>query len=126
LSENTDIGKPLWVDLAVPNAKQVKDFYTKAIGWKVTEQSMGNYDDFNMNSPIDGETLAGICHSKSMNQDLPPVWMVYFCVEDLNEKNEFIKKSNGKILKGPVEIGSMGRYIVIKDPAGAYCALWKC
>jgi uncharacterized protein len=69
-----------------------KDFYTEAVGWQVTGHSMGEYEDYNMNSPIDGETIAGICHSKSVNKDLPPVWMVYFCVENLNEKNEFIKK----------------------------------
>jgi predicted enzyme related to lactoylglutathione lyase len=41
------------------------------------------------------------------------------------KKMNLLKKSNGNILKGPVDAGSMGKYIVIKDPAGAYCALWE-
>lgn len=56
---------------------------------------------------------------------MPPVWMVYFCVEKLDEKIEIIKKQNAEIIKGPVDVGEMGKYIVIKDPTGAYCALWE-
>ena len=86
---------------------------------------MGDYVDFNMNSPVTDETLAGICNAKAMNKDMPSVWMVYFCVDNLDEKIKFIKKSAGEIIKGPVNAGPMGNYIVIKDPAGAICALWE-
>lgn len=125
MAENKDIGKALWVDLTIPNAMEVKDFYTKAIGWDSTDHPMGDYVDYNMNSPENGETLAGVCNAKGMNNDMPPVWMVYFCVENLDEKIDYIQKSQGEIIKGPVDAGPMGRYIVIKDPAGAYCALWE-
>jgi len=125
MSKNKDIGKALWFDLTIPNANEVKDFYSNAIGWNSTEHKMGDYSDYNMISPINGETLAGICHANGINKEMPPIWMVYFCVENLEEKIEFVKKNNGEILRGPIDTGSMGKYIVIKDPAGAICALWE-
>jgi uncharacterized protein len=92
MSKNKDIGKALWFDLTISNADEVKDFYTETIGWNSTEHQMNEYSDYNMISPINDETLAGICHAKGVNKDMPPVWMVYFCVENLEEKIEFVKK----------------------------------
>ena len=36
-----------------------------------------------------------------------------------------IRWKKSEIIKGPVDVGEMGKYIVIKDPTGAYCALWE-
>ena len=29
------------------------------------------------------------------------------------------------IIKGSVDVGEMGKYIVIKNSTGAYCSLWE-
>ena len=71
------IGQITWRDLTVPNAQEVRDFYSGVVGWDWSGQNMGGYDDFNMLSPETGETVAGICHARGSNAHLPPQWLVY-------------------------------------------------
>ena len=43
LTKNNDIGKSLWVDLTIPNKEEVRDFYSKTIGWEFTNHPMGDW-----------------------------------------------------------------------------------
>ncbi len=83
--EKLETGSIIWTDLTVPNAEEVKDFYSNVIGWKPEPVVMGGYNDYSMNSPETGRTIAGVCHSKGINADLPPQWLIYFTVKDVDE-----------------------------------------
>ena len=72
-----DVGTITWFDLTVPNAKEIKEFYSKVVGWKSEPVSMGDYNDFNMNLPAGDETVTGICHARGGNADIPAQWMIY-------------------------------------------------
>ncbi len=119
-------GSLSWFDLTVPDAEQVRDFYSKVIGWKFQPVPMedGKYDDYNMILPKSGTPVTGVCHTRGVNADLPPQWMLYFTVEDLDKSIEECKLSGGKVVAGPKDMGKFGRYCVIEDPAGAVCALF--
>ena len=69
-SKAPEIGSIAWHDLTVENADEIRSFYEKVIGWKSSSLSMGNYDDFCMNEPASGETVAGICHARGENAKL--------------------------------------------------------
>ena len=71
-----------WLDLTVPNADNVRDFYASVCDWSPVEVSMGDYADYAM-AQADGTSVAGICHARGGNADLPNVWLPYFVVEDL-------------------------------------------
>ena len=83
---------------------------------------MGAYSDFVMNA--DGDGVAGICHARGANADLPPVWLIYITVEDLDHSLEECHRLGGSLVAAPRSYGG-GRYCVIKDPAGAICALYQ-
>jgi hypothetical protein len=123
--EKLEIGSIIWADLTIPNAEEVKEFYTNVIGWKPEPVVMGGYNDYSMNSPDSGRTIAGVCHSKGVNADLPPQWLLYFTVKDVDNSAELCKKSGGKVIAGPRNMGKYGRYCVIQDPAGAVAALFS-
>jgi predicted enzyme related to lactoylglutathione lyase len=121
--ERTSHGKVVWHDLTVPDAEQIRDFYQEVVGWTVENVDMGDYADFNMQAPGTGETVAGICHARGGNAGLPPVWMVYLSVADIEASTQKVVELGGKLLtplKG--EPGS-GAFCVIQDPAGAIVAL---
>lgn len=82
-TKTNEIGSITWTDLSVKNADQVKEFYTEVVGWKSEPVDMGGYNDFNMNTANDGNTVAGICHSKGVNAELPPQWLIYITVENV-------------------------------------------
>lgn len=119
-----EIGSIPWMDLTIENAEDVKDFYSKVIGWKAEPVSMGEYNDFNMISPTDNKVKTGICHARGSNAELPPQWLIYITVEDVDKSADACVKNGGSVISGPRELGGYGRFCVIKDPAGAVCALY--
>ncbi|MDO6428436.1 VOC family protein [Thalassotalea sp. 1_MG-2023] len=117
-------GEMAWLDLSVQNATEVKDFYQNVIGWQTNEVSMGDYQDYAMLTPGSGDAVAGICHAKGCNIDLPAAWLPYFLVADIEQAVTATKEKGGELI---TDIKSMGqdKYAVIKDPAGAVCAIYQ-
>lgn len=118
------LGSVTWRDLTVPDADAVRDFYSQVVGWKSTALSMGEYDDFCMNLPGAGETVAGICHARGSNANLPPQWLIYITVDNLDKSIERCRELGGDVLDGPRSLGE-GTFCVIRDPAGAVAALYQ-
>ena len=121
-SKKPAVGSITWRDLTVKDAEKVRDFYSKVVGWKTSPVDMGGYNDFNMNLPGSGETVAGICHARGPNAKLPPQWLIYITVADVDESAKRCVELGGKIIDGPRAMGEQ-RFCVIQDPAGAVAAL---
>ena len=118
-------GKITWFDLTVEHAQKVRDFYSDVVGWKHTAVDMGGYDDFTMLAPGDNGAVAGICHARGPNAALPPRWLVYITVEDVDKSAARCAELGGALVVPPKSMGSHGRYCVIRDPAGAVAALFQ-
>jgi predicted enzyme related to lactoylglutathione lyase len=115
-------GTITWQDLTVPNAESLRDFYAAVVGWTPEPVRMGDYADFTMNA--DGEAIAGVCHARGGNADLPPQWLIYITVDDLDHSIEACRRLGGSVVAAPRGL-SGGRFCVIRDPAGAVCALYQ-
>jgi predicted enzyme related to lactoylglutathione lyase len=123
-TDETKVGTLAWRDLTVPDAERLRDFYTNVVGWGSLDVDMGGYSDFSMVAPGTGEAVAGICHARGTNANLPPQWLMYVVVEDLDRSVAKCAELGGEVLDGPRALGQ-GRFCVIKDPAGAFCALYQ-
>jgi predicted enzyme related to lactoylglutathione lyase len=115
-------GKIMWHDLTVGDAVEISDFYHQVTGWEKEGLSMGEYDDFLIKSPGDAEVVAGICHARGVNKDIPAQWLMYITVENLDESLEICKKLGGKVWGSKRKMGE-GYYCLVQDPAGAYVML---
>ena len=120
--EVSNIGRVEWIDLTVDDASRLKDFYCAVVGWSSTEVEMGSYSDFNINLPGTQDTIAGICHARGSNANLPSQWLIYVRVESVKASAAKCEKIGGKILDGPRRMGG-SNFCVIEDPAGAVMAL---
>jgi predicted enzyme related to lactoylglutathione lyase len=118
------VGTIGWRDLTVDNAEGLRDFYTSVVGWQSSAQDMGGYSDFSMVVPATGETVAGVCHARGSNADIPPQWMVYITVADVDNSAARCVEHGGEVVKGPAPLAG-GRFCIIRDPAGAVCALYE-
>ena len=78
-------GTIVWTDLTVANAEQVRDFYSQVVGWEPSPVDMGEYSDFGMNAPDTGNPVAGVCHARGPNANLPPQWLIYVTVKSLDQ-----------------------------------------
>ncbi len=118
------LGEMAWLDLTVEHAEQVKDFYQAVVGWQSEAVSMGDYQDFSMVAPESKQPVSGICHARGGNADLPPMWLPYFLVADIEQSVAQVLAQGGQML---TEIKSFGqdKYAVVKDPAGAACAIYQ-
>jgi len=114
-----------WLDLTVPDAVAIRDFYQSVTGWTPSPVQMGDYQDFCMIPPGEAAPVAGICHARGSNTGLPPVWLVYINVADLDESLRQTLERGGRIVRPATSMGAHGRYCVIADPAGAVCALFE-
>jgi predicted enzyme related to lactoylglutathione lyase len=119
---NIEKGSIIWQDLTVKDTEKVVDFYQKVVGWKISTQPMGDYNDFNVHSSETGEPIAGICNAKGENKHLPPQWLLYVTVESVEEAAKQCTLQGGKIIDGPRKMGD-SNFCVIQDPAGAYLGL---
>ena len=117
-------GQIAWIDLTVPDAEAARDFYARVTSWAPAPVSMGDYQDYCMNA-ANGQSVAGICHARGDNADLPRVWMIYIVVADLADAMRRRQALGGKLLGAPKSAGDGSRFCVIQDPADAVAALYE-
>ena len=102
----------------------MRKFYEAVAGWKASPVDMGGYSDYTM-SAAGGGPVSGICHKRGVNAALPPIWMIYIAVADLEASIASCRALGGKVVIEPQSAGHGFRYAVIQDPAGAVCALYQ-
>ena len=116
-------GTVAWLDLTVEDAPRIRDFYAAVVGWSPRPVSMGDYEDYSMVAGEDAP-VAGVCHARGGNRDLPPVWLNYVVVADIEGSVRAAEAGGGEVV-APVRAMGGGNMAVIRDPAGATLALWE-
>lgn len=119
-----DVGKVGWIDITVADATELHDFYAAVVGLEPEDVEMGDYSDFNMKMPASGEPVAGVCHARGSNADIPSGWLIYFIVASVDASSAECQKRGGTVVVGPRAL-SGGRFCVIEDPSGAVAALYE-
>ena len=122
-TDQLPIGTIQWMDLTVPDAAPIRDFYAAVAGWRSEPVAMGGYDDYLMMATGNGEAVAGVCYARGVNADLPAQWLAYVAVADLDVSLRQCAALGGTVLT-EIKGGDDGaRYAVIQDPVGAVLAL---
>lgn len=112
-----ETGSFCWNELATWEPEAANEFYTRLFDWESTlvdSEAPGDYWMFmNGESPVGGML--------EMNEewgDLPSHWMIYFAVDDCDERAELVKELGGQVHHGPADIPNVGRFAVVQDPQG--------
>jgi predicted enzyme related to lactoylglutathione lyase len=71
----------------------------------------------------DGNLVAKIRHSRSENQGIPPVWILYLPVGDIAESLRRVKIEGGRIIKQITTVDGGIVSAIIQDPVGVSCGL---
>lgn len=114
-----------WIDLTVENADAVRDFYEAVAGWKTHNIEMGGYNDYAMIPAGGTDPVAGVCHARGPNTGMPPKWLIYINVEDLDRCLAQVEAKGGAVVRPMRTIEGYGRMAVIRDPAGAVAGLFE-
>jgi uncharacterized protein len=124
-NQKTKVGQVNWFDLTVDNAATVSEFYHEVVGWDVVPLSMGDYDDYCMNIKGTDQTVTGVCHAKGANAYLPPQWLMYVTVADLDTSLSKCISNGGKVIGEKRKGGKNAFFCLVQDPAGAYVMLYE-
>lgn len=122
MKQSEKLGAVVWRDLTVDDADGIRDFYASVVGWTFSTVQMGGYCDYNMHAQGDTDGTVGICHARGSNVAIPPQWLIYIIVANVDESAKKCVALGGEIIDGPRLMGK-SPFCVIRDPAGAICAL---
>ncbi len=112
---STASGHCQWNELATSDPTAALAFYGDLFGWRKGDaMPMGELGEYRF---IDhhGETIGAVM--STMN-DMPPAWLFYFGVDDIDTAAAAILSHGGTIHHGPASVPG-GRIVVASDPQGA-------
>jgi uncharacterized protein len=107
-----------WCELMTTDPTAAKAFYTKLFGWTTEEMSVVPGMNYTVVKTA-GNAIGGIMSCPQGAQGIPPHWMTYVTVDDVDATAKNAQQLGGKILMGPQDIPTVGRFCVIQDPQGA-------
>lgn len=118
------IGSICWNELATPDVQKAKDFYGKVFGWQFFDVDMGGmmYTLIKLGEKDVGGIWA---IPQEQKKDIPPHWMSYILVENIETSLEKAKKHGASVIKSATPVGDVGRLAIFTDPTGAHIALWE-
>ena len=103
-----------WSELISPDVPKAAEFYKKIFGW--TADTMGEGPQQYTEFKLDGKSIAG--GMAPPMPGIPPLWGIYFSVDDCDAIVEKVKSLGGAVMNGPMDI-QPGRFAVLADPQGA-------
>lgn len=123
-SRINEIGALSWNELMTRDTERAGAFYTELFGWRPRAwQGAVPYTVFHL-ADTDG-MAAGMMAMPEEMKDVPPHWLPYFQVEDVDAAAARIRELGGAICNPPMDIPDVGRIAMIADPQGAAFAIAK-
>jgi predicted enzyme related to lactoylglutathione lyase len=121
-------GRFVWHEIITPDIAATKLFYGELCGW--------SYEDFDLpGGPAGakypmikaaGSFQGGMMASQSLPmKDVPPNWMAYVTVRDVDAAAATARAAGGAIYAEPFDIPGVGRMAVLADPAGAAISAFR-
>lgn len=114
-------GKFVWFEHVSRDPKKAQAFFGEVFGWKVSPHPMGaaSYEMI-----AAGEAMIG-GYAEPSRPDLPPHWIAYASVDDVDAAARKAAAAGGSVLEPPSDIPGIGRMARIADPQGAELCLIK-
>jgi predicted enzyme related to lactoylglutathione lyase len=115
-------GQFVWYELTTPDPVAAQKFYTPLTGWG-TQAFDKDYTMFTTR----GVPVAGIFKlgPEQRQQGIPPNWMPYVDVDNVDESARKVTSLGGKVFVGPQDVPNVGRFAVVQDPQGAVFGIYK-
>jgi predicted enzyme related to lactoylglutathione lyase len=116
-----DPGALCWADLNTPEPDRAKTFYEGLFGWSLTP---GQDESGYLHIQNGEEFIGGIPPAAQRNPYIPPHWLVYYLVDDVDASAAKAKLLGGAEHLAPMTMEGVGRMAVLADPQGASFAIF--
>ncbi|MCE9618771.1 MAG: VOC family protein [Planctomycetes bacterium] len=111
-----------WNELMTTDPKSAVAFYTKLLGWTVTESTTLGFPYWMFASH--GRTVAGLM-ARNPKDKSPSHWLQYVQVADIDSSVLRAKQLGGAAAGATMDIPGIGRVAAFTDPNGASFAMWQ-
>ncbi len=113
-------GALAWSEVNTRDAVAAASFYGKVFGLREERLEMGGAP-YHMLHTADGPACGALQMTAEWG-DMPPHWMTYFAVADVDAAKRAVLEAGGAVPFGPFD-SPYGRIIVVTDPQGAAVSL---
>lgn len=116
-----------WCELNTGNVDSAADFYASVFGWGAHRTAASEGGPGYTEWQLDGQSFGGaiqIGASATMPADIPPHWLVYFMVDDIDARTARVSELGGSVKVGP-EAYPGGKFSVVAEPGGAHFGLMQ-
>ena len=118
-------GEFCWYELGTRDIQAALKFYTELMNWGILIHDMGEYGSYYI-FQLDGQEVgAGYQMGGPQMEGVPPHWMPYVWVDDVDATAAKVTELGGKVVAPPMDIpGNIGRMAMVQDPQGAHLAIF--
>jgi predicted enzyme related to lactoylglutathione lyase len=110
-------GTPIWYEYQAQDADVAQRFYAAVLGWSVASPPDGGMDYRILSAP-DGDGVGGLMPTPPGSL-LPPGWLIYVGVEDVDATFTQAKAAGARVLMPATDLPGVGRLALLADPDGA-------
>jgi predicted enzyme related to lactoylglutathione lyase len=115
-------GEFCWSELITTDQNAAFNFYREIFGWeRLVDHDMGPMGVYLIYGR-DGKQLGGM-FNKPADMPMPPAFLYYVQVDDLDAALTRAKNNGAKVLNGPMTVPGGARIVQLMDPQGAAFAL---
>lgn len=106
-------GDFIWYELMTSDADGAASFYGPLLGWTFSEPPEGGMDYRIFSS---GEAGVGGLMPLPEGAPMPPMWLGYIGVDDVDASAAAIRTAGGQVHMEPQDIPGVGRFAFVADP----------
>ena len=111
------LGRPVWYELMTTDMGAAEKFYDAVLGW-TSAPSDNSPNPYKICSRTGQVQVAGLM-TRPSGMNMPPFWSMYVAVPTLEDAVAHIKRLGGSELSGVIDVPTVGRMQMLKDPQGA-------
>lgn len=114
----------VWYELMTTDPEAAAGFYRSVLGWEPKPFEASPFPYLVLEAA--GQGVAGIMAlpEEARAGGMPPGWLGYVGVPDVDAATEKLRGAGGAVHKPPQDIPSVGRFSVVSDPQGAVFMLF--
>ena len=114
-----------WAELDTTDMGSAEKFYTGLFGWGVKRGGEAANETAYTEWQRGGSSIGGMMTIPKEWGPVPPNWLVYFMVSDVDATTKKAGELGGHAIVPPTDLPKTGRFSVIGDPQGATFAVFK-